>query len=100
MNKWWLLLTAVWLAGCGAFGKSGGGDPGVQPAPLPESRKVLDIERRWTFDVGSGIEKLGTKARMYLERVVREHPETPWAKIAARELETNVGWKWVEKGPN
>lgn len=53
-----------------------------------------------TEDAGSGIKKLGTQAREYLTRVVEEHPGTPWAKIAERELQNDMGWKWSERGPS
>jgi hypothetical protein len=45
----------------------------------------------------SALKKLGEKAKMYLERVVTEHPGTPWAKLAERELQTPFGWKWTER---
>jgi hypothetical protein len=46
--------------------------------------------------VGSLLEKQGEKARMYLNRVVNDHPGTPWAMLAAKELEDPIGWKWDE----
>ena len=46
--------------------------------------------------VGSQLEKLGKQAREYLERVVAEHPGTPWALIAADELKTPLGYVWTE----
>jgi len=36
------------------------------------------------------------KAMMYLQRVLKEHPDTPWSKMAERELQTPLGFKWVE----
>ncbi len=45
---------------------------------------------------GSQNEKLAAKARRYLERVVEQHPETPWAMLARRELSTPFGWQWRE----
>ena len=48
------------------------------------------------ISTGSQTKKMATKAREYLERVVEEHPETPWAFIAANELKTPIGWKWTE----
>lgn len=36
------------------------------------------------------------QAREYLERVIREHPSTPWADLATRELSAPFGFKWVE----
>ncbi len=45
---------------------------------------------------GSSLEKLAEKAKVYLRRVVDEHPGTPWALIAERELKTPMGWDWTE----
>lgn len=47
-------------------------------------------------ETGSQHAKLLEKAKMYLSRVVKDHPGTPWAMLAARELATPIGWKWVE----
>ena len=47
-------------------------------------------------NVGSQTEKLAAQARMYLERVVGEHPGTPWAMIAAEELAIPLGYAWKE----
>lgn len=44
----------------------------------------------------TSLEKTGTKARTYLERVVADHPNTPWAMLAQRELSTPLGWRWEE----
>ena len=33
---------------------------------------------------------------MLLRRVVDEHPATPWALLAQRELENPLGFKWTE----
>ena len=48
------------------------------------------------ISVGSKLTKAGETARMYLERVVREHPKTPWALLAQRELGSPLGWEWQE----
>lgn len=47
-----------------------------------------------TIETGSRGEKLAEKARAYLQRVVDDHPDTPWALIAQRELATPIGWTW------
>ena len=47
-------------------------------------------------ETGSQHRKLLDKATEYLQRVVDEHPGTPWAMLAERELETPIGWEWVE----
>jgi hypothetical protein len=75
-------------------------------AMLAEAKRGLkpkdDKNNTWTLKpsdkitVGSQIEKNGKQAREYLERVIREHPETPWAMIAKRELEEPIGWEWSE----
>jgi hypothetical protein len=48
------------------------------------------------IETGSQLEKMAAKARTFLQRVVDSHPDTPWAMLAARELETPIGWRWVE----
>ncbi|WP_165234451.1 vWA domain-containing protein [Aquisphaera insulae] len=35
-------------------------------------------------------------AQRLLKRVIDEHPETPWALLAQRELKDPLGFKWVE----
>lgn len=47
-------------------------------------------------ETGSQDTKLLEKAKMYLNRVVQEHPGTPWAMLAERELESPLGWKWSQ----
>jgi hypothetical protein len=47
-------------------------------------------------NVGSQTEKLAGQARATLERVVNEHPGTPWAMIAAEELAIPLGYAWKE----
>lgn len=46
---------------------------------------------------GPSVKKLAGAAREHLSRVVDEHPGTPWAELAAIELSTPMGWKWVEQ---
>ena len=47
-----------------------------------------------TIETGSRGEKLAEKAKAYLQRVIADHPDTPWALIAERELDTPIGWSW------
>jgi hypothetical protein len=49
------------------------------------------------ISVGSQFEKMAQKSKMYLERVISEHPDTPWALLAKRELENPLGWEWKEE---
>jgi hypothetical protein len=34
---------------------------------------------------------------MYLTRVVNDHPDTPWAMLAERELKDPLSWTWTEE---
>ena len=47
-------------------------------------------------ETGSQDAKLLKKAKTYLQRVVDEHPGTPWAMLAERELATPIGWRWTQ----
>src|SRR5258708_26537952 len=38
----------------------------------------------------------GREAQALLHRVIEEHPTTPWALLAQRELKDPLGFKWVE----
>ena len=49
------------------------------------------------LSVGSQTDKLAKQATMYLERVVKDHPGTPWAHLAALELRNPLGYVWDEK---
>jgi len=49
-----------------------------------------------TILTGSASEKLADKARQYLERVIEEHPGTPWEALARKELATPLGWELTE----
>jgi von Willebrand factor type A domain-containing protein len=45
----------------------------------------------------STLEKLADQARKCLGRVRTQHPDTPWATQAARELANPMGWQWVSQ---
>ena len=46
----------------------------------------------------SSVDNMAKKAHMYLERVIKEHPNTPWAMSAERELKgENMGWALTEE---
>lgn len=55
-------------------------------------RLVADTE----LSTSSRLEREAKRAEEYLQRVVDEHPETPWALLAQRELDVPLGWKWEE----
>ena len=54
------------------------------------------LESADAFETESTIKRMGERAKMYLQRVVNEHPGTPWASIAEEELKTPLGWTWRE----
>lgn len=47
-------------------------------------------------EAGPQVKKMSQKATEYLTRVIDEHPGTPWAMLAERELSSPMGWKWKE----
>lgn len=60
------------------------------------SSTTWNLEAADAFETESTIRKLAERAKLYLERVVKEHPGTPWAKIAENELKNPLGWTWKE----
>jgi hypothetical protein len=46
--------------------------------------------------ISSALAKDAEDARTYLERVVKEHKDTPWAVDAQEELRQPFGWEWRE----
>ena len=47
--------------------------------------------------IDSRTQKMAAQAKDFLQRVVTEHPGTPWALLAAEELETPIGYRWEER---
>ncbi len=45
---------------------------------------------------GAKLQEAAEKCRQYLTRVVAENPDTPWALLAQRELEADLGFHWQE----
>lgn len=54
------------------------------------------LEPSDTIDTTSLMKNKLNAAREYLQRVIDEHPGTPWAYIAERELEIPIGYEWKE----
>ena len=46
---------------------------------------------------GPAVKKLAESATAALARVIDDHPGTPWAELAMKELATPMGWAWVER---
>jgi hypothetical protein len=55
-------------------------------------RLVPDTEVRYSDKAAAAAEQAGK----LLKKVVSEHPNTPWALLAQRELKDPLGFKWVE----
>jgi len=49
------------------------------------------------ISTGSSLAKNAGKAKKYLTRVVEDHPGTPWALLAQRELASPLRWTWDER---
>lgn len=65
-----------------------------------EKNNTWVLEASDEISVGSQAEKMAAKAKEYLERVVKDHPNTPWAYLAERELKTPLGFTWKEEFTN
>lgn len=60
----------------------------------PKDATEYNLEQADTYETSSTLKKMAEKAKLYLERVVKEHPGTPWARMAAEDLKAPMGWKW------
>ena len=67
-----------------------------QGKPFKDEKNNTWVLRSTGTYANTSLEKLAAKAKTYLERVVEEHPQTPWAALAERELATPLGWQWDE----
>lgn len=45
---------------------------------------------------GPTMRKAAASAKGYLKRVIDDHPGTPWAMLAEREMDMELGWAWKE----
>lgn len=64
--------------------------------PKDPKNNTWTLEPADEISVGSALQKIADRAKMYLERVVKDHEGTPWAMLAAAELKDPLGWKWQE----
>ncbi|MBC7852388.1 MAG: VWA domain-containing protein [Pirellulaceae bacterium] len=60
----------------------------------PKDAAEYNLEQADSYESSSVLKKMADKAKLYLERVVKDHPGTPWAKMAAEDLKAPIGWKW------
>lgn len=61
----------------------------------PESN-TWNLQRSNAVSGDSKLEKEAKLARELLSGVIEDHPGTPWAILAQRELDTPMGWEWSE----
>jgi hypothetical protein len=61
-----------------------------------EKNNTWTISPSEKIAVDSRLEKEANQARELLKNVVENHPGTPWALLAARELSNPIGWEWQE----
>jgi hypothetical protein len=55
---------------------------------------TFTLEPSDDVSVGSNYAKIAERAKMYLNRVIKDHPSTPWAELARRELNQKLSWTW------
>ncbi|MDX2038192.1 MAG: VWA domain-containing protein [Isosphaeraceae bacterium] len=68
-------------------------DPPKFSNPRSNAWQLVPTEK--VSDVGKS-EAVAVEARKLLQRVLDDHPGTPWALLAQRELKDPFGFKWVE----
>ncbi len=68
---------------------------GLKPKDPKNNTWVLEPSSE--VSVGSQLAKLAEKAKQYLTQVATDHPGTPWAHLAQRELDNPLSWKWREE---
>jgi len=61
-----------------------------------ESSSAWMLEPADVYETESTIKRLAERAKSYFQKVIDEHPGTPWAKIAEAELASPMGWTWKE----
>ncbi|MEX2285453.1 MAG: vWA domain-containing protein [Planctomycetaceae bacterium] len=69
----------------------------TSPRPFEKQGNNLWIlEPSTETDAPPQIVRMAERAVEYLQRVIAEHPGTPWQLLAQRELSAPMGWKWHE----
>jgi hypothetical protein len=61
-----------------------------------EQNDTWELRPAKSVSVSSALSKDAEDARKYLERCLKDHPDTPWALEADEELREPFGWQWHE----
>ena len=61
-----------------------------------DTNNTWDLVRTDDLTLASLETDTADRAEFYLQRVIDEHPDTPWAYLAQCELRTPFGWDWRE----
>lgn len=56
----------------------------------------LEVRPNDEISTGSVHQRMAAQSKELLERVIADHAGTPWAYLAAEELNQPLGWKWAE----
>ena len=64
--------------------------------PKSDTWRLVPSDEVAMSQVGAQVSKQADEAREFINRVVADHPGTPWAKIATEELATPLGYEWQE----
>jgi hypothetical protein len=67
-----------------------------QGRSFERSRSNAWVLRPATTFESSSLERMAKRSKQLLEQVVADHPGTPWAYFAQRDLAEPLGWKWTE----
>lgn len=62
----------------------------------PSEPRAADEPSKTPTNRSSRISEAAEAARVHLQRVIDEHPGTPWAALAQQELEFPLGFQWRE----
>lgn len=68
--------------------------------PVDPKNNTWTLQPSDKIEAGSAYVKAGDRAQMYLNRVIKDHPNTPWAELAKRELDEKLGWIWKDSFTN
>lgn len=61
------------------------------------SKNMWVLVSSQNFSGDSQLNTMAKKSREYLQRVIDNHPGTPWADIASKEIMSECGWDWQEQ---